>query len=107
AFALVSVAVGLEIENHEIKEARVAMGGVAHKPWRDATVEEFLRGKPTDDFFFQEAAKIMLQHAKPYKYNAFKIELAKRAVVRALSEARDLKSPEPLNCYTYNRHDQL
>lgn len=107
AFALVSVAAALDLEGDTIREARIALGGVAHKPWRDLQAEDFLRDKTADDDLFHEVAAMILQDATPYKYNAFKIDLAKRAITRALCEARDLKAPEPLNCYTYNRHQQL
>lgn len=107
AFALVSVAAALEFEGNTIREARIALGGVAHKPWRDIQAEDFLRDKTADDDLFHEVAAMILRDATPSKYNAFKIDLAKRAIVRALCEARDLKTPEPLNCYTYNRHKQL
>ena len=69
AFALVSVAVGLEIEGDRIKDARLALGGVAHKPWRDREVEALLRG------------------AKGFGHNDFKIELARRAILRTLGQA--------------------
>jgi xanthine dehydrogenase YagS FAD-binding subunit len=107
AFALVSVAAALELEDNQIKNTRIALGGVAHKPWRDKEAESFLQGKPAEEPLFWNVAEIMMRAAKGFKYNSFKIELAKRAIVRALTEARDLKAPEPLNCYTYNRHHKL
>lgn len=82
AFALVSVATGFELENNIIKEARIALGGVAHKPWRVKEAEEFLKDKPADSENFAQAAGIILQGAKGYKFNSFKIELAKRAIIR-------------------------
>jgi xanthine dehydrogenase YagS FAD-binding subunit len=106
AFALVSVAVGLELQDDYIQEARIALGGVAHKPWRDETVENFLNGKKAAEDAFETAAEMMMKDAKGFRYNNFKIEMAKRAIVRALVDARDLKTPEPLHCYTYNRHQQ-
>jgi xanthine dehydrogenase YagS FAD-binding subunit len=87
AFALVSVAVGLELEGNSIKEARFALGGVAHKPWRNAQAEAALRGKPADAAAFAEAAAIVLRDAKGFAHNTFKIGLARRAIVRALSQA--------------------
>lgn len=107
AFALVSVAAALELDGDQITEARIALGGVAHKPWRNVEAEDFLKGKTAEEVHFKTAAEMILAGAKGYKYNLFKIELAKRAIVRALTEARDLHSPEPLDCYTYNRHHQL
>jgi xanthine dehydrogenase YagS FAD-binding subunit len=87
AFALVSVAAGLELEGDAIKQARLALGGVAHKPWRDPTVEAALRGQPADRSTFVHAADVMLRDAKGFEHNAFKIELARRAIVRALTQA--------------------
>jgi xanthine dehydrogenase YagS FAD-binding subunit len=85
AFALVSVAAVLELEAGRIKSARVALGGVAHKPWRAHTAEAALAGKKPDEQTFRAAAEAELAPAKAYKHNGFKIELAKRAIVRALS----------------------
>lgn len=82
AFALVSVATGLELDGDIIREARIALGGVAHKPWRVKAAEEALRGKPATEMNFAEAADIILAGAQGFKYNQFKIELAKRAIVR-------------------------
>jgi xanthine dehydrogenase YagS FAD-binding subunit len=87
AFALVSVAVGLDLEGNTIKEARFALGGVAHKPWRNTQAEAALRGKPADAAAFAEAAAIVLRDAKGFAHNTFKIGLARRAIVRALSQA--------------------
>ncbi|WP_027549522.1 xanthine dehydrogenase family protein subunit M [Bradyrhizobium sp. WSM2254] len=87
AFAVVSAAAALQIENGKIKEARIALGGVAAKPWRARTAEDVLKGvTPTADAF-QEAAWRALTDAKPSGDNAFKIELARRIVVRALTLA--------------------
>jgi xanthine dehydrogenase YagS FAD-binding subunit len=87
AFALVSVAAALEMDGSAIKEARLALGGVAHKPWRDAEVEAMLNGKEASKENFQKAAEAILRDAKGFGHNDFKIELAKRAVVRALRQA--------------------
>ena len=87
AFALVSVAAALELEGGTIRQARLALGGVAHKPWRDNTAEASLRGKPADEASFRTAADILLRDAKGYAHNSFKIELARRAIIRALSQA--------------------
>lgn len=82
AFALVSVATALELDGTRIKRARVALGGVAHKPWRRTEAEDFLAGKePTADVF-QEAARLILLGATGYEHNAFKVALAERAIVR-------------------------
>ena len=85
AFALVSVAAALNIQDNIIQDGRVAMGGVAHKPWRAFEAEEMLVGKPANDETFRQAAETALAGAKTYKHNAFKVELGKRAIVRALS----------------------
>ncbi len=86
AFALVSVAAALDVEpNKEIKAARLALGGVAHKPWRAHTAEEKLIGAKADEKTFRAAAEAELAAAKGYKYNSFKIELAKNAIIRVLS----------------------
>jgi xanthine dehydrogenase YagS FAD-binding subunit len=86
AFALVSVAAALEIDaSGQIKAARVALGGVAHKPWRAAKAEQALIGQKADEQTFRAAAEAELAPAKAYKNNAFKIELAKRTIVRALT----------------------
>jgi xanthine dehydrogenase YagS FAD-binding subunit len=87
AFALVSVAAALELADGRIKEARLALGGVAHKPWRDPEAEAGLRGQAADSNAFAKAAGILLRDAKGFAHNAFKIELARRAVVRTLTQA--------------------
>ena len=90
AFALVSVAVGLEMEGDTIKTARFALGGVAHKPWRDQEAEQLLEGQPASpDLFRQVAAKVFAE-AKGYGPNTFKIELGRRAIVRALKQATEM-----------------
>jgi xanthine dehydrogenase YagS FAD-binding subunit len=87
AFALVSVAAGLELEGDTIKDARLAVGGVAHKPWRDPTAETALHGQSASQSMFARAADILLRDAKGYEHNRFKIDLAHRAIVRALTQA--------------------
>ncbi|MDQ6786858.1 MAG: xanthine dehydrogenase family protein subunit M [Acidobacteriota bacterium] len=87
AFALVSVAAALEMDGNKIKQARVAMGGVAHKPWRAIEAEKFLVGKSADEANFKQAAEAEMKNAKAFKYNSYKIELGKRAIVRALERA--------------------
>jgi xanthine dehydrogenase YagS FAD-binding subunit len=86
AFALVSVAAALAVEGSTIREIRLALGGVSHKPWRALVAENFLRGKaPTTDNF-SAAAAAELAPAIPRKHNAFKVELAKRTITLVLSE---------------------
>jgi xanthine dehydrogenase YagS FAD-binding subunit len=87
AFALVSVAAALELANGTIKEARLALGGVAHKPWRDTGVEAALAGATPNRATFVRAADQLLRDAKGFAHNAFKIDLARRAIVRALTQA--------------------
>jgi xanthine dehydrogenase YagS FAD-binding subunit len=87
AFALVSVAVGLEIAGGTITEARLAVGGVAHKPWRNRAVEEQLADAPPTAETFRRAAETVLRDARGFGHNDFKIELARRSIVRALAQA--------------------
>lgn len=87
AFALVSVAAGIALEGDTIEEARFALGGVAHKPWRNAEAEASLRGQPANEATFARAADIVLREAKGFGGNSFKIELARRTIIRALSQA--------------------
>jgi xanthine dehydrogenase YagS FAD-binding subunit len=87
AFALVSVAAALELDGRTVREARLGLGGVAHKPWRDTAAEAALRGQPAGEAAFARAADIVLRDAKGYVHNAFKIDLARRAIVRALTQA--------------------
>jgi len=92
AFALVSVAAMLDIgSDGRINAARIALGGVAHKPWREPEAEALLLGQPPTDALFQQAAECLLHGARPQGVgpgsNAFKIPMAKRAVVRALQTA--------------------
>jgi xanthine dehydrogenase YagS FAD-binding subunit len=87
AFALVSIAAALELEGGTIKEARLALGGVAHKPWRDPSTEAALRGQAANEAAFARAADVLLRDARGYPHNAFKIDLARRGIVRALRQA--------------------
>ena len=88
AFALVSVAAALELaEDGSILQARLALGGVAHKPWRDLEVEQRLVGAMPSERVFSEAADVLLRDARGQGANDFKIPLAHRAVVRALVQA--------------------
>ena len=94
AFALVSVAAAFELdERGQIRQARIALGGVAHKPWRRADVEASLVGQPATAEHFAAAAELLVKDAQPLAHNAFKVELARRAVVRALSTAAEGARP--------------
>jgi xanthine dehydrogenase YagS FAD-binding subunit len=86
AFALASAAVALDIQGGAIREARIALGGVATKPWRSREAEAVLANKPASETTFRAAADAALAGAKTQRDNAFKIELAKRTLVRALVE---------------------
>jgi xanthine dehydrogenase YagS FAD-binding subunit len=86
-FALVSAAAALDLQGGPIRSARIALGGVSHKPWRSKEAEQSLAGKPPTEESFRAAAEQALAGAKPLQFNAFKVELAKRAIVRALSVA--------------------
>jgi xanthine dehydrogenase YagS FAD-binding subunit len=87
AFALVSVAAALELDGERIKDARLALGGVAHKPWRDPSAEAALRGQAANQASFARAADLLLRDARGFAHNTFKIDLARRAIVRALTQA--------------------
>ena len=87
AFALVSIAVGMKLDGGRIREARFALGGVAHKPWRDTAAEAVLRGQAPSAENFHHAADVLLRDAKGFAHNHFKIDLARRAMIRALTQA--------------------
>ena len=87
AFALISVAAAFELDGGMIRQARLALGGVAHKPWRDTSAEAALVGQSPDRAAFARAADIVLHDARGFEHNAFKIDLARRAIVRALTQA--------------------
>lgn len=87
AFALVSVAAALDLDGDTITTARVALGGVAHKPWRNADAEALLVGQPATRETFAKAADRIVAEATPQSGNGFKVELARRAIVRGLEQA--------------------
>ncbi|MEC5159844.1 MULTISPECIES: FAD binding domain-containing protein [unclassified Janthinobacterium] len=91
AFALVSAGVALELKDGVLGEVRIALGGVAHKPWRDAAAEQLLRGRSPDREAFRDAAQRLLRGAAGLSDNTYKIEMAARAVVRALEQATAAK----------------
>ena len=88
AFALVSVAAALEINQGIIKNARLAMGGVAHKPWRLIEAENFLKGKTANASNFEDAARIAMHGAKGYGENDFKLKMAPNTIIEALNLAK-------------------
>jgi xanthine dehydrogenase YagS FAD-binding subunit len=98
AFALVSVAAALDIgDNGTVREARLALGGVAHKPWRARKAEAALRGAPASEAAFAAAAEAELQDANGFHHNAFKIGLAKRVIVSCLLELSEPKAAGKTN----------
>jgi len=89
AFALVSIAAALELQGDKISNVRIAMGGVAHKPWRAFTAEKMLIGKEATEANFKAAAQAEMEKGRPLAYNKFKIELGKRGIARALQMAKN------------------
>jgi xanthine dehydrogenase YagS FAD-binding subunit len=87
AFALVSIAAAMTLDGNTIKEARLALGGVAHKPWRNTAAEAALVGRAPDGAAFAQAADLLLGDAKSYAHNGYKIDLARRGIVRTLTQA--------------------
>ena len=87
AFALVSVAAGLQVQGGRIAAAGLAMGGVAHKPWKLTAAEEYLVGKAPDTEAFEAAAELAMRDARPLEENEYKVEMGRRAIVRALEQA--------------------
>jgi xanthine dehydrogenase YagS FAD-binding subunit len=88
AFALVSVAAALDLDGDVVRDARIALGGVAHKPWRATDVERALVGRPLGRDVVDRAATLVVRDARPLRDNRFKVALAQRAVVRAIESAR-------------------
>ncbi|WP_433148992.1 FAD binding domain-containing protein [Actinomadura nitritigenes] len=86
AFALVSIAAALDVEGGTVRDVRIALGGVAHKPWRALRAEEALRGAPAVGEEFQRAAEAELDLAEPLRDNAYKVPLARNLIVRTLTE---------------------
>jgi xanthine dehydrogenase YagS FAD-binding subunit len=91
AFALVSVAVAIELDGDRVRDVRIALGGVAHKPWRAERAEEALRGAPAAEDAFRAAAEAELADARPLRDNAFKVPMARNGLVSVL---RDLTLEE-------------
>ncbi|HVG61030.1 MAG TPA: xanthine dehydrogenase family protein subunit M [Hyalangium sp.] len=87
SFALASAAVAIELDGKTIQDARVALGGVGTRPWRSPEAEKALIGQPADELRFKAAAEAALKGAKPRVHNVFKIELARRTLIRALALA--------------------
>ncbi|MBT0608124.1 FAD binding domain-containing protein [Aequorivita echinoideorum] len=92
AFALISVAAGLQIKDGSIAKAGLAMGGVAHKPWKLTASEEFLTGKKPTSENFKKAAELAMKDARPLSDNSYKIEIGIKAIERALTQAFERKA---------------
>ena len=92
AFALVSVAAALQVEDGVVKDVRLALGGVAHKPWRAAAAEQMLRGQPATPASFEAAAKAEMLDAQPLRDNAFKIALVQRTMVAVLDSLATVRT---------------
>ena len=93
AFALVSVAAALSLaEDGTIREARLALGGVAHRPWRDRAAEALLANRKPEAAAFREAGDLIMKDARGFGLNDFKIELGRRAIVRAFERALEVRS---------------
>lgn len=90
AFAMVAVAAALQLDGGTIRQARVVLGSVAHKPWRSAEAEAALTGKRATEATFRQAADAALRDARPLAHNAYKVELGQRSIVRALMRAARL-----------------
>ncbi|UYZ64464.1 FAD binding domain-containing protein [Hymenobacter weizhouensis] len=87
AFALVSAAAALDLDGTTIRAARLALGGVAHKPWRLLAAEQALVGKPATEETFRQAATVAMQGARAFKHNEYKLRLAPNTLVQALNTA--------------------
>jgi xanthine dehydrogenase YagS FAD-binding subunit len=89
-FALASAAAALDLSGNKIRSARLVLGGVATKPWRSQEAEQVLANGNADEKTFHAAADAAMNGAKPLRYNAFKVDLAKMAIVRALRQAANV-----------------
>ena len=92
AFALVSVAAALEVEDGVVKDVRLALGGVAHKPWRARSAEQMLLGQPATAVYVEAAARAEMADARPLRDNAFKVPLAERAIVAVLGQLATVRT---------------
>lgn len=90
AFAMVAVAAALDLDGGTIRQARVVLGSVAHKPWRSAEAEAMLVGRRANETTFEQAAQAALRDARPLAHNTYKVELGQRSIVRALMRAARL-----------------
>jgi xanthine dehydrogenase YagS FAD-binding subunit len=90
-FALASAAIALDLQDDSVREVRIALGGLATKPWRARDAETELAGKVLNEANARQAAEVALAGARPHEQNAFRIELGRRTLVRALLEAGKLR----------------
>jgi xanthine dehydrogenase YagS FAD-binding subunit len=90
-FALASAAVALDLDGNSVREARIALGGLAYKPWRAKEAEAALKGKPLNEDTARQAAATAMRTARAFGGNAYKVDLGQRTLVRALMQARDLE----------------
>jgi xanthine dehydrogenase YagS FAD-binding subunit len=90
-FAVTSAAVSIDLDGENVKDARIALGGVAYKPWRAKQAESLLKGKALDENSAKQAADAAFEDAKGFKHNTFKIETGKQTLIRALLEAKALE----------------
>ncbi|RST18527.1 xanthine dehydrogenase family protein subunit M, partial [Streptomyces sp. WAC04770] len=95
AFALVSVAATLQVDDGRVERATLAFGGVAHRPWRAHRAEAELRGAPATPAAFQHALIAELAEARPLRDNAFKVDLVRRVALDVLGELTGPQGPEP------------
>ena len=86
AFAVVSLAAALDVEEGRVRGVRLALGGVAHKPWRALRAEAAMLGEPASEETFARAADAELAHARPLRDNAYKVPLARNLIVSVLAE---------------------
>jgi xanthine dehydrogenase YagS FAD-binding subunit len=92
AFALVSIAAALDVAEGVVRDVRIALGGVAHRPWRATTAEQALRAAPATEQSFRDAAEAELASARPLRDNAFKVELARNMIVRNLMDLAGMRA---------------
>ncbi|MFC7571079.1 hypothetical protein ACFQX8_00505 [Klenkia terrae] len=92
AFALVSVAAALDLDGSTVRDVRIALGGVAHKPWRATVAEDALRGGPATEAAFAAAAEAELAAAAPLADNAFKVPMATNMITRTLVQLAEARA---------------
>ena len=92
AFAIISVAAGLQVTDGKITKAGLAMGGVAHKPWKLTSAEDYLSGKIPNEANFEAAARLAMKEARPLEDNKYKVEMGEKAIIRALTQAYQRKA---------------